>query len=520
MIDLCQIPRQPGCYLFSDEGGRIIYVGKAKELRRRVSSYFRRCDHDAKTTALVSHIHAVQTIVTSSEEEAFLLENNLIKRHQPKYNIDLKDAKGYATLRLTAEAFPRLVISRRRQEDGRHFGPFVSGEQRDEVRHFLIRVFRLRTCRQLPKRPCLRFHIGLCPAPCAGKISAAAYGERIARVVEVLAGRGGALIARLRDEMARHSTREEFEAALELRDQIAALERLAERQAVQRAVGGSEDVLAYASSGGEVCLLLFHVERGTLCRREEFQFAGGPETVEEFLARYYAENPVPKELILSRRPDEGLIAYLGRLGIRRVTVPQRGGKRQLLELARLNLDSFFFAGDRRIHELRERLDLPDPPETIDCIDISHLAGTAMVGSLVRFRHGKPDKGGYRRFRIKTLAGADDPAAIAEVVKRRFTRLVREGTPLPDLLVIDGGETQLAAARRELENGGLRIPVIAIAKRFEEIHRPGGAEPLRLAAKDPALLLIRAIRDEAHRFAVSYHRLLRRQALAAERSAGK
>ena len=219
MIDLRQIPRQPGCYLFSDEGGRIIYVGKAKELRRRVSSYFRRSDHDAKTTALVSHIHSVQTIVTSSEEEAFLLENNLIKRHQPKYNIDLKDAKSYATLRLTAEAFPRLVVSRRRQEDGRHFGPFVSGEQRDEVMRFLIRVFRLRTCRRLPKRPCLRFHIGLCPAPCAGKVSAAAYGERIARVVEVLAGRGGALIARLREEMAERAAREEYEAALELRDQ-------------------------------------------------------------------------------------------------------------------------------------------------------------------------------------------------------------------------------------------------------------------------------------------------------------
>ncbi len=511
MIDPGEIPRQPGCYLFSDEQGRVIYIGKAKELRRRVSSYFKRRDLDPKTQVLVSHIHSVQTIVTSREEEAFLLENNLIKRHQPKYNIDLKDAKSFATLRLTAEDFPRLVISRRRQEDGRHFGPFVSAEQRDEVMRFLVRVFRLRTCRKLPKKPCLRFHIGLCPAPCAGKISLPAYRERIARVVEVLAGRGGALIHQLGEEMARHAAAEEYEAALELRDQIAALERLAERQAVQRVARGSEDVLQYAVGGGEVFLLLFHVERGTLCRREEFQFAGSEDTVEEFLSRYYAENPVPKELILPRRPDDGLVAYLRRLGVRRVTVPLRGGKRQLLALARLNLDSVFFAGDRRQHELRERLDLPDPPETIDCVDISHLSGTAMVGSLVRFRHGKPDKAGYRRFRIKTLSGVDDPAAIAEVVRRRFTRLVGEGTPLPDLLVIDGGETQLTAARRELEACGVRVPVIAIAKRFEEIYRPGVRAPLRLDARDPALLLLRAIRDEAHRFAIAYHRLLRQKA---------
>ena len=184
--------------------------------------------------------------------------------------------------------------------------------------------------------------------------------------------------------------------------QFAALERLAERQAVQRGAGAPRTCCSYTVGGGEVFLLLFHVERGTLCRREEFQFAGGEETVEEFLSRYYAENPVPTELILPRRPDDGLVAYLRRLGVRRVTVPLRGAKRQLLDLARLNLDSVFFAGDRRLHELRERLDLPDPPETIDCIDISHLSGTAMVGSLVRFRHGKPDKSGYRRFRIKTL----------------------------------------------------------------------------------------------------------------------
>ncbi|RXE55265.1 excinuclease ABC subunit C [Methanoculleus taiwanensis] len=514
MIDRARIPEDPGCYLFSDSEGAVIYVGKAKNLKKRVSSYFQKRDLDAKTRRMVETAVSVDFIVTDTEVEALLLENTLIKKHRPKFNIDLKDSKGYAYIRVTDEPFPRIHISRTMTGTGSFYGPFVSARERDEVLRLLKTTFRLRSCRQLPKRACLRSHIGSCSAPCIGKITEEEYGERVRRAEAVLKGDIVGLIQHLRVEMAERAAGDEFEKALELRDQIAALERLTERQNVQRQKTYDEDVINYIVSEGTVYLMLFNVHTGMLAEKHEFVFEYAEGFLEEFLARYYAEREPPKELILPEPVDESIAGYLTHLRGNRVrtTVPQRGEKKKLLDLVRKNIEIGFFGDRIKLEALRELLNLSKIPTVIECFDISHLAGTAMVGSMVQFRDGRPDKRNYRRFRIRSVKGIDDFAAMAEVVRRRYARQKDEGRELPDLIVIDGGKGQLSAATAELGNLGLVIPIIGIAKREEEIYVPGESDPLPLNRREKASLFIQEIRDEAHRFALAYHKTLRKKAM--------
>ena len=514
MIDTEPLPHLPGCYLFKDGEGNVIYVGKAKDLKKRVNSYFQKKDLDPKTSALVSAAQNIDFIVTDSEVEALLLENALIKKHWPKYNVKLKDSSRYASIHLTDEEFPRIHLSRRRTGRGSFFGPFVSARERDYVFSVVRKTFGLRTCRRLPKRACLRYHMGACSGPCIGKISPELYRERVARAESALKGKTGELIGSLKEEMTRLAGEEEFERAMELRDEIRALESLQDRQHIERQKRFDEDVLSYVVEGDAVYLMLFKVYRGTLEGKEEFVFPGGESFLEEFLVQYYSENEPPEELILGEALDESLVDFLSYVKGRRVrvTVPKQGEKRKLLELAQKNVEIRFFGDQKKLVALQEALSLPKAPNVIEVFDVSHLAGSFTVGSMVQFRGGRPDKNGYRRFKIRTVGGIDDFASIGEIVKRRYSRQKEEEAEMPDLIVIDGGKGQLWAASQELRRLGLTIPVISIAKREEEIYVPGCLRPLPVKREDKASLFVQEMRDEAHRFAIKYNRLLRKKAI--------
>ena len=526
MIDLATLPHNPGCYLFSDEAGTIIYIGKAKDLKKRVTSYFQKKDHDAKTEALVANIASLDLMLTNTETEALILENTLIKKHQPHYNIDLKDAKRFAYIELTKEPYPRIGIARRTTKgEATYFGPFVSAMARDEVLKVIKRIFAIRPCRKLPKRACLRYHMGSCSGPCIKAVTEEEYRVQVERASALLRGKSAELLRTLQDEMAERSQRMEYERAMTLRNQIAAIERLGERQHVARPRETDEDVIAYTVSGDTMYLMVFVVERGLLSGKQEYSFDYREDAFDEFLVQYYADNIPPTELILPHEVDEALPAYLSeRKGKAvHVTVPKSGEKKKLLEMVEKNIEHSFLKNELKVKDLQANLNLPEPPAVIECFDISHLSGTSMVGSMVQFRNGVPDKKNYRRFLIKTVEGIDDFASIAEVVRRRYKRLVEEDAEMPDLIIVDGGKGQLSSATGVEEELGIDIPVVAIAKREEEIWLPGEILPLRLDPKGMALHYVQEMRDEAHRFAIAYNRLLRKKKLVGTpgtRSSGK
>jgi len=516
MFDLTKVPPNPGCYLFRDCTKKIIYVGKAKNLRRRVTSYAQKKDFDLKTLSLVRNIDSVEYFITDTEVEAFLLENTLIKKHQPKYNINLKDAKTYAFIELTNEELPRLLIARQKQGNGKYYGPFVSALERDHVIQFLNRTFALRTCKKLPKKSCLRYHLQLCDAPCVGLISKEEYRKKIRNAQLVLSGKSKEVLKKLNLEMNRQSKCLEFENALLIRNQITAIEHLQEHQKMQRQHIFDEDIINYLVRDETVYLMLFNIYRGTLSTKNEFVFRFNPDFLEEFIVQYYSENPVPSEVILPEKLSDSLAVFLMQKRKKkvRIVIPKKAAKKQLLDLVLKNIKITFFGDVSKVEELQKQLNLQEPPQVIECFDISHLSGTSMVGSMVQFRNGKPDKTNYRRFRIRTVEGIDDVAALAEVVRRRYTRLLQEHAALPHLIIIDGGIGQLNGAVHELDAIGMRIPIISIAKQFEEIYFPGSPQPLHLQRKEKALMFIREIRDEAHRFAITYNRLLRKKELRA------
>jgi excinuclease ABC subunit C len=520
MIDLSGVPDNPGCYIFSDNAGKVIYVGKAKNLKKRVKSYFQKKELDAKTQGLVYAVNAVDFIVTDTEVEALVLENTLIKKHRPRYNINLKEAQKYAYVRLTDEPFPRLVVARGHRDrqvtgKGELFGPFVSAAARDHILAVLNKTFKLRTCVRLPKKACLRYHIRLCHAPCINHIDETNYGEKIKQARQVLKGDTQELIVQMSGEMKQASEELNFEHALDLRDQIGALKGLRERQNMERDRKYDEDIIHYVIKNSTVYLLLFNVHRGILENKQAFNFEPtDKDFFEEFLVQYYSDNKVPTELIVPQALGESAISFLKlRAGKTvHVTVPQRGEKKQLLDLVMKNIEITFFGDIEKLRDLKAALKMQETPEVIECFDISHISGTGMVASMVQFRNALPDKSNYRRYRIKTVTNVDDFAAIAEVVRRRYTRLKEENAELPDLILIDGGIGQLNAATAELKALRVRIPTISLVKKFEEIYVPGADEPLVLSRKSKALQLLQRVRDEAHRFAITYNRLLRKKEL--------
>jgi excinuclease ABC subunit C len=512
MIDLSMVPDSSGCYIFRDAQNTIIYVGKAKNLKKRVSSYFQKSDHDTKTTALISHITSLDFMVTTNEVEALILENSLIKENQPRYNIDLKDAKQYAYIELTDELFPCIRIARRTTTKGSFFGPFVSAAERDYVYSVVKKVFRLRTCKNLRRRACLRHHIHTCSAPCLGTLTPQDYAEQVSKAILVLKGRGVELIRELKDEMISRSGCQDYEGAMMVRNQIISIERLGQRQDMARPQETDEDIINYLVQDEKVYLMLFPVHSGTLANKKEYVFDYHEDFFEEFLVQYYSLHEPPGELVLPEPVNEPMEEFLSGQKGRKVTVtiPQRGAKRRLLDLVKVNIETVFFGDEIKLHEVRDQLGLPDLPRVIECFDISHLSGTSVVGSMVRFSDARPDKKNYRRFQIKTVEGIDDFQAIGEVVRRRYSRLKDEGRPMPDLVMVDGGKGQLHSAVKEIKKLGLSLPVIALAKREEEIYMVGHAHPVPIDRKERASLFLQEIRDEAHRFAVTYHRLLRKK----------
>jgi excinuclease ABC subunit C len=510
MFSIAHLPDKPGCYLFRNKQGIILYIGKAKNLHKRVKSYQKINNLDPKTQQLMKQIHTIDFIVTDTEMEAFILENTLIKKHQPKYNIDLKDAKSYSYLRITDESYPRILIARRKTEKGSYFGPFVSAADRDYILQFLKKTFLLRTCKRMPKKPCLRYHIQLCDAPCIDNITEKEYLQQIETAKQILKGKIKEATTQIAQEMQEFSRKQQFEQALRKRNQLTALEHLKERQNMQRQKQYNEDIINYKIVDDNVYLMLFNVYKGTLSNKNDFVFSFHEDFLEEFITQYYSDHPIPKELIVPESLDESLKAFLSHQKKSKVliTVPQRGEKKQLLRLVKKNIDITFFANTKKIAALQQRLRLHEKPVVIECFDISHLSGTSMVGSMVQFRNGQPDKTNYRRFRIRTVEGIDDFKAIGEVVRRRYNRLLKEKQTFPDLIIIDGGKGQLNSALSILEDIGMTTPVISIAKRLEELYIPGRVQPLLLKKDDIALQYIQQIRDEAHRFAISYNRLLR------------
>ncbi|MEX2530300.1 MAG: excinuclease ABC subunit UvrC [Gemmatimonadota bacterium] len=546
MIDpllLDNLPTSPGAYLFRDEGGEVLYVGKGKSLRARVRSYFRGTgSHGLRTRQLVGRIRDVETIVVGTEAEALLLEANLIKEHRPPFNILLRDDKRYPYIKVTVqEPFPRVLVTRRLRRDGaRYFGPYTDVGPLRQALEVVKRLYTVRSCSydlpsESPRRPCLDYHIGRCHAPCVGLQSEEDYGDMIQEILRILGGETRSLREDVEERMRLAATELRYEEAARQRDVLRGLEALERNQIVERVEGGDQDVVGIARDGEHGAAVLLRIRRGALLGRESRRLTGlGDESDEElassFASHHYlgggeqAIQELPSEILFPFEfGDRSALSQIlsDRAGRKvRVHIPSRGEKRRLVELAAANarhlleerVTALEMAADRAdavLYELQDRLGLKVVPRLMVCFDISHLGGQEVVASAVAFENGERRRGLYRRMRIKGDWGNDDFRSMAEAVDRYISRRIRQEEPLPELLVVDGGKGQLSAVLPVLARLGAEdVSVVALAKREEEVFVPERREPIRLGRRDPALRLLQQIRNEAHRFAVEYSRKLR------------
>jgi len=531
---LAGLPDRPGVYLYRDAKGQALYVGKAASLRSRVRSYFQEArPRDAKTDALVRHTHDLEYIVTDNELEALMLEANLVRKHRPRYNIILRDDKHYPFLKLTTnEDFPRLVVARRVYNDGaQYYGPFYPATAMRETLRLVRQLFPLRTCAikidGRLERPCVQYYIQRCNAPCTGWETREGYARTVHAVQDFLEGKEDDLAVRLTREMEAAAGEEKFERASILRDQIQALNKVRERQKIISTEPVDQDVIGVVRQGQDACVEVFFVRKGRLMGQEAFFFdrvAGWSdgEILSAFLRQFYGKHvtPAPELLLSEAVPETDLLGqWLSGLARRRVqlVVPQRGARREFVAMAEANaaiaLQNHLLSRENRqqlvLEELQRALNLPGLPNRIEGYDISSIHGAEQVGAMVVWENGALKKDDYKRFRIKTVAGADDFASLAEMLRRRFSRSLEQGEPLPDLVLIDGGRGQLNVGLAVLQELGLDwIPVAALAKQREEVYRSEALEPLVLDPTSPALHTLQKVRDEAHRFAVTYHKTLR------------
>lgn len=514
---LAQTPKQPGCYLFQNKYGKVIYVGKAKDIKKRIGSYFHKTDLDSKTQSLIKEITNVEFIVTDNEVEAFLLEAQLIKKYQPKYNIELKGGQRYAYIQITNEKFPRLITTRNIKKGDKVFGPYASGSSRKETIRLANSLFKLRICKRLPKRTCLLYHIKQCNAPCIGKISEVDYQKNIAKAEMLLKGKTKELIQSLEQEMKRYSDELNYELAKIRRDQVLALEHISEKQKIELRKTYDQDVINYSQKPNKIIVQLFNINKGIISGRKEFKIRtplsrNAGENLADFIRQYYYTEDIPQEIILPVKLAEQdlLKRYLSKMAKReiKITIPQKGDKLKLLELVKKNIEVGQKLGENSLLELQNKLNLPNLPQVIEAFDVSNLGPTDVVGSMVQFKDGVPDKNNYRRFKIKTFAGQSDFAAMKEIIYRRYYKITKEKSQLPNLIMVDGGKPQLTAALISLRELGIQIPVIALAKKEEEIYTPNNRYPIRLSKRSASLKLLQKIRNEAHRFAINYQRLLR------------
>ena len=549
---LKRLPDRPGVYLMKDTRGTVIYVGKAQSLRNRVRSYWQKQSIGPEgqlVRSVIDRIADLEYTMTDSVSEALLLEINLVKRYRPRYNVRLKDDKSYPFIKITAEDFPRVERPRKLPADGsRYFGPYASASSVDEAMNLIRRLFPFRTCtldihegRNAIERPCLLYHIKRCQAPCVGYISKADYRADIEQIERFLEGRQEVVARELTRQMQAASDATEYERAAALRDKVKAIERTMESQKMAAHATTEEDVLGLAREDNQAAVQLFAVRGGKMVGRDVYLLDAPRETDDAtvlggFVQQYYERaTSVPPELLVPCLPYDApeLEEYLTgrRRGAVRIRVPRRGEKRELLELAGRNATETIQREHARwladhgktlaaLEELADSLELPAIPARIECYDISNFQGAQSVGSMVVFQDGRPLTGEYRRFRIKEVKGANDFASHQEVLRRRFrrARTGEEGSEeelhwqLPDLVVIDGGKGQLSAAKEVLDELGYHdLAVVGLAKEREEIFLPERYEPVLLPTTSPALYLMQRLRDEAHRFAITYHRALRAKA---------
>jgi len=573
---LRRLPTKPGVYLMQNADGRVLYVGKADSLRSRVRSYFAaRGPEDARIARMVTEVAGVEYIVTDTVSEAYLLESNLIKEHRPRFNIRLRDDKSYPFVKITlGEDFPRIVRTRRLVRDGsRYFGPYASASSVDETLKLLRKIFPFRTCnldipegKRVLERPCLLYFINRCQGPCIQAVPKPAYRETIGQIVDFLDGKQEPIARQLRREMEGQSEALRFEQAATTRDKLRAVERTMEQQKMAAFSRAEHDVIGMARDDDAACVQVMQVRNGKLIGREHFIVEGARDVSDatvlgSFLQQYYAStDAVPRALLAPLMPAEAddLAAYLAeRRGVRvTISVPERGEKRRLVAMATSNAvealareHAEWMADtsrrDEALSELASALELPRPPERIECYDMSNIQGTSAVGSMVVFIDGRPEPKEYRRFRIRSGETPDDFRMMAEVLRRRFSRVAKlrsetgalsldavgadevpeedsdrrrdVGWAMPDLVIVDGGKGQLSAAVGVMDELGIRdVPFSGLAKRFEELHLPGRSAPVVLPRRSQALYLVQRIRDEAHRFAITYHRDVRgKKALRSE-----
>jgi len=542
------LPESPGVYLMRDSQTRVIYVGKALSLRNRVPNYFQAGSVlPEHIRAMVERVFEFDIITTANEKEALVLECTLIKRYRPRFNIRLRDDKNYLYIKLPiAEDFPRVYTVRKPANDGaKYWGPYTHALALRTTLKTVRRVIPFRSCKDTEfalHRPCFYYHLNLCSAPCAGFVSTEQYHEQLGQVALFLDGRSDHVVKRLKQQMTDAAEAQDYEAAARYRDRLQAMQIMTERQKMQALGRLDQDLFGLARSDGQGCVQVFAVREGKLSASENFDLVGldkeqtAADVLNAFVSQYYASaTHIPKDIFVPETlPDQAVIEQW--LSERRgskvaVKVPQRGKQRELLQQAAANAEETMrqmrikldYDADRTaalLNDLQHRLGLPALPNRIECYDISNIQGKYPVGSMVVFQDGRPKPDHYRHFKIKTIQGANDFAMLQEVLRRRFARLARseEGMPLepsfsqlPDLLLIDGGKGQLSAAREVLEGMGLgAIPTFGLAKQQEELFQPDHSEPIRLPLDSAALFLVQRVRDEAHRFAITFHRVVRKK----------
>ncbi|MBR3622692.1 MAG: excinuclease ABC subunit UvrC [Selenomonadaceae bacterium] len=521
----------PGVYIMKDAGGKIIYVGKARVLKNRVRQYFMNSkNHTPKVRAMVAKIADFETILTNTEVEALILECNLIKKHRPRYNISLKDDKSYPYVKVTLrEDFPRVLLTRRVIKDGaRYFGPYTNVTAVHESLKLLRRLFPLRTCKTMGERPCLEYHIKRCLAPCVGNVGKEEYASMIDAVSLFLEGRTKEVERALETDMNEAAENFAFEKAARLRDQLISVKKISEKQNIVTGLG-DQDVIGMAQGNFAAVVEILTVRAGKMTGREHFILKGSEDETKEallyaFLSQYYdAAAFLPKEVLLPFTLEDAVLleTFLSNKKGSRVylTLPHRGTKRDLVEMATGNAQKFLDDENKRtrtdyektlgaVKELQKYLGLKEPPRRMECFDISHMQGSETVASMVVFEDGAPKKSDYRRFKIKSAEGKpDDFKSMREVTTRRYGKLTED--ELPDLIVIDGGKGQLSSALEIIRGAGHNdVAVVGLAKQFELIFVEGESEPVELPRNSEALYLMQRIRDEAHRFAITYHRKLR------------
>ena len=513
------LPKKPGVYIMKNADDEIIYIGKAKNLYNRVKSYFREKLDRPKTQILMSHFHSLEYILTNSEKEALILEANLIKKHRPRYNIQLKDDKRYPYVKITDEKFPRIVITRNITKNGVYYGPFTDvGSVKSTVK-FLKALFKIRTCRNMDG-PCLNSQIDLCYAPCKGNITQKEYGEIINKIDLFFQGKYSVIVKNLKKEMNDAASKQEYEKAAVLRDQINSIEEIMEKQFVDLVDDDlDQDVIAIAQEKDEIVVIIMPIRNGKIIGRDDFLMSGSEydstsEILFAFIQQYYGYNRhVPKQILLAENIVEKnlLEEWLSDLRGNKVhiKVPQKGVKLRLVKMAQKNAEIIKHQKkklENSLIELKKYLKLEKVPHVIEGYDISNISGKFAVGSKVSFKDAKPNKSKYKRFKIET-PGPNDFAMMKELLTRRLKLI--ESDPEPDLIVIDGGKGQLGMACEVLDELDLtHIPIIGLAKEFEEIYLPNSKMPVIIPKNNKALHLLQQVRDESHRFAITYHRKLR------------